>query len=328
MKTAVRGCAGRALGGASAGLSLLLLAGGVALAGNGGSSLAVVAPQAPGVADAACAPGSPLVAGGFEAPGFDAESSAVARTSSKPLPEGGVSTHAFNFGEASGKILSFAYCSSSMGELSVDRNRAYVSPGGAEIVRARCPRGSAAVGGGFATPGFSGDGPRIIPLTSKRVGERGWKVEGLNLGGDGGGDQGSGGEAPPGEGAPAPGGPDPGSDPRGGDQGGDPAGGGPRPGTLVAYAYCATEAPELVKASSTAAVPVTEIVTLDVPCPGGGRAVAGGFDGHLRLTAEPSASGAVTSRRIAGGWHTVALNISDVASSRVTAYAYCRRASS
>ena len=47
---------------------------------------------------------------------------------------------------------------------------------------------------------------------------------------------------------------------------------------------------------------------------------------HLKLTADPSGSGAITSKRVnrARGWHLEALDISDTTPSHVTAFAYCR----
>ena len=50
---------------------------------------------------------------------------------------------------------------------------------------AGCPRGSEAVAGGFASPGFDPafTGPGILPEDSKRVGDRAWKTSGFNFGG-------------------------------------------------------------------------------------------------------------------------------------------------
>lgn len=53
-------------------------------------------------------------------------------------------------------------------------------------VAARCARGSEAVSGGFANPGFdpTGPGPAISTFSSKRIGGRTWKVSARNSGGD------------------------------------------------------------------------------------------------------------------------------------------------
>jgi hypothetical protein len=50
---------------------------------------------------------------------------------------------------------------------------------------AKCPKGSEAVAGGFASPGFDPTftGPGIIDSVSKRVGHRAWKTSGFNFGG-------------------------------------------------------------------------------------------------------------------------------------------------
>jgi len=50
---------------------------------------------------------------------------------------------------------------------------------------AGCPRGSEAVAGGFASPGFDPTftGPGITAEDSKRVGDRAWKTSGFNFGG-------------------------------------------------------------------------------------------------------------------------------------------------
>jgi hypothetical protein len=50
---------------------------------------------------------------------------------------------------------------------------------------AHCPRGSEAVAGGFASPGFDPTftGPGITAEDSKRVGDRAWKTSGFNFGG-------------------------------------------------------------------------------------------------------------------------------------------------
>jgi hypothetical protein len=54
---------------------------------------------------------------------------------------------------------------------------------------AKCPRGSEAISGGFASPGFDptlGGGPRLFHFTSKRGGDRKWKTRSHNFGGESG----------------------------------------------------------------------------------------------------------------------------------------------
>ena len=50
---------------------------------------------------------------------------------------------------------------------------------------AKCPRGSEAISGGFAAPGFDvgpGGGPRLFHFASKRGGDRKWKTQSFNFG--------------------------------------------------------------------------------------------------------------------------------------------------
>ncbi len=170
-------------------------------------------------------------------------------------------------------------------------NKAFLGPQSPGSVIARCRRGTEVVGGGFGTQGFSKrKGPRVLTLTSRRVGPRQWRVEGMNMGGDG-------------------------------------SSNGARPGTLIAYAYCQKDPPKLVSALKRVKVPVAQARSLEAKCPRGSIAYSGGFDGNLKLTADPSASGAITSKRVdrARAWSLTALNISNTSPAHVTAYAYCRR---
>ncbi len=112
----------------------------------------------------------------------------------------------------------------------------------------------------------------MLALTSKRQGERRWKVEGANI----------------------------------------PMSSGPgKTGTLVAHAYCQNASFELVTESREVAPPVNSTRTFDVSCRNGTRALSGGFDGNVDLTGpQPSATAAITSRRISGGraWRTSSLS--------------------
>lgn len=96
--------------------------------------------------------------------------------------------------------------------------------------------------------------------------------------------------------------------------------------TLTAYAYCKAPGAKLVAKSNEATVG-QELATTKVRCPDGGRALSGGFDGHLSGTGgQLEAAGALGSKRIdrGHGWMTSALSTSD-AEARITTYAYCRR---
>jgi hypothetical protein len=129
-----------------------------------------IPPQATGSAIAKCKHGQVALAAGFASPGFDPNSSGgpTVRFDSMPAGKRGVKTTGFNFGNNPGELDSFAYCGK--------RARPpQVTPGRAGSVVARCPHGSQAIAGGFAT------NQQIITLTSRRAGKRGWKVVGVNI---------------------------------------------------------------------------------------------------------------------------------------------------
>lgn len=263
----------------------------VAIAGSARERITIPA-QSRGSAIAECARGTTAVAGGFAAPAFNPGDNgpAAARLVSKLKGKRKVSTKAYNFGREPSKFVSLAYCVKHRRGLTVSSNKVFLGPQSPGSVIARCRKGTKVVGGGFGTPGFSTRrGPRVITLTSRRAGSRQWRVEGLNMGGDGNSNGG-------------------------------------RAGTLVAYAYCQQDPPRLVAASKRVEVPVAEVRSVDVKCPDGGRAYSGGFDGNIKLTADPSASGVITSKRVDHGraWRASALNISDTGSAHATAFVYCR----
>jgi hypothetical protein len=140
--------------------------------------------------------------------------------------------------------------------------------------------------GSRAIAGGFGTDQLVITLTSKRSGPRGWKVVGFSL-------------APSKGQAPS--------------------------ATLTAYAYCKKPGAKLVTESKEVTVG-QEFETTKVRCPDGGRALSGGFDGHVSGTdSQIEAAGALGSKRIdrGRGWMTSALSTSD-AEARITTYAYCR----
>ena len=99
-----------------------------------------------------------------------------------------------------------------------------------------------------------------------------------------------------------------------------------RPGTLIAYAYCAAVPFDLVTRSREVEAPAGTTRTFDVSCGNGSQAFSGGFDGHVAVAAQPQGTAAITSKRAQGGkvWRTSALSVFGNPSP-VTAYAYCRR---
>jgi hypothetical protein len=240
-----------------------------------------------GKARARCPGRRTAVSGGFAAPGFNPNAGpTVARLGSKSADKRGIETRALNFGNVSGDLVSFAYCALHDHGLRVKSATTRVEPSTKGSAVARCPRGTEAVGGGFGTWKFDpSQGPQVLTLTSKRTGERGWKVVGVNF--------------PPNSG--------PG-----------------HAGTLVAHAYCEAARFKLVTRSKEVTPGPGALKTFDVPCPNGGRAFSGGFDGHVQIQGN-QATATITSRRAAGGhaWRSSALSIFGNPGS-ATAYAYCR----
>jgi hypothetical protein len=250
-----------------------------------------VPPGSVGKATAECADGRTSVAGGFASPGFEPgdNGGGVVRLSSKLVAKTAVQTKGFNFSRDPADLVSFAYCVKHAPGFEIRSNKVFVPPNSPIAAVASCRPGTRVVGGGFATPSFSGQsGPGVVTLTSKRASLRDWRIEALNIGGDDSSDS--------------------------------------RPGTLIAYAYCVSKSPKLVTVSKRAEVDSGAAQTTRIGCPAGSTAYSGGFDGNLKLTADGSASGALTSKRVDGGhaWRVRAVDISDSTSAHVTVYAYCR----
>jgi hypothetical protein len=243
-----------------------------------------------GTARAKCPGQRTAVSGGFAAPGFNPNSGpTIGRLGSKSLDKRRIETRALNFSNTAGNLVSFAYCASHDHGLRVRSATTRVEPVTQGSVVARCPRGTEAVGGGFGTWKFDpSQGPEVLTLTSKRSGERGWKVVGVNFFTNGG----------PGH-----------------------------TGTLVAHAYCEAASFKLVKVSKEVTLSNGALQTFDVHCPRGTRAFSGGFDGHVKIQGNQStATATITSRRTSGGrvWRSSALSAFGN-SGKATAYAYCRK---
>jgi hypothetical protein len=271
----------------------LLISAATALGSSSTRKTVSVPPGSAGKATAECGAGRTPVAGGFAAPGFSAgdNGGGAVRLTSRVVEKRGVETKGFNFSRDPADLVSFAYCVRHAPGFQVRSNKVFVPPASPVAAVASCRRGTRVVGGGFATPSFSGaTGPGVITLTSKRANLHDWRVEALNFGGDGSGE--------------------------------------PRSGTIVVYAYCVAKGPRLVPVSKRAELTPGTVQTTRIGCPNGSSAYSGGFDGNLKLTADSTASAALTSKRVDGGraWRVRSLDISDTASSHVTVYAYCRRA--
>jgi hypothetical protein len=136
-----------------------------------------------GTAIAQCQGGRTAVSGGFAAPGFDPSNGpTVGRLGSKRVGKSGIETRAFNFDGQAGDLVSFVYCAMRDHGLQVSTATARVAPNTRGSVLARCPGGTEAVGGGFGTYRFDANqGPQVITLSSKRLGDRSWKVVGVNI---------------------------------------------------------------------------------------------------------------------------------------------------
>jgi hypothetical protein len=249
-----------------------------------------IAPGSFGTVAAKCKGGRTAVSGGFAAPGFDPANGGptVGRIGSRRPDERRIEARAFNFGNEGGNLVSYAYCARNDHGLQVVTDSTWVEPNSRGSVVARCPHGTEAVGGGFSTRRFSTDqGPQVLTLTSKRRGERGWKVVGVNI----------------------------------------PFGSGMRTGKLIAHAYCEHASFDLITRSKEVTPPVGELKTFDVRCPSGREAVSGGFDGHINLQGgQSTAAAAITSKRASEArvWRTSALSVFAPNPGSETAYAYCR----
>ena len=180
----------------------------------------------------------------------------MARIGSQRTGKRRLKTTAYNFGDQSGVLNSIAYCSRAGRKVRVASDKVFVGPQSAGVAVATCPGRSRVVAGGFASPGFSAAAaPRVITMTSKRVGPDQWRVEGFNLGNDNGNNT---------------------SD--------------PHPGTLIAYAYCLDDAPKIIVRHRRVAAGVRgQVKTYKVRCPRRTRALSGGFDGNIYLSANATA---------------------------------------
>lgn len=257
-----------------------------------------IPPKSIRAASAVCEPGATAVSSGFESPDFSLKTdSAVVRIGVKQGRRR-VKVRAHNFGEDRGRLIAYVYCRGGI-EAPVKRSaRTIVAPGRAKSIVAVCPRGMTAISGGFSTGAFNQRaGPRVLTLSSKRLGTRRWQVQAIYLPED------------------------------------DATYSGPlRPGKLVAYANCAREV-ALAKVAKRVNVPAqtrdgegSQTRSFRVRCPRGSRAVSGGFDGNLTLRGnEGNAAGAVTSMRSRDGrgWRTAAISVSERTASKMTAFVYC-----
>lgn len=261
---------------------------GVATAWAGASKSSVeVAGGAFASTSTECPRGTALVSQGFGTKEFavDGSSSVVVRIDSHRSGTG-LESRAVNFSELAGNFDAYAYCSKLGKSIRVVRDRTSVPLRELATAKARCPRGSAPIAGGFGAPGFSLAGPQPIALTSRRQG-RAWLVEAVSS---------------------------------------NDTMSGQAPGKIVAYAYCLRDAPKISVRSRTRSVGRGDPKTITANCPKGRRAISGGFDGNIAISAQAQAGGAVVSRRAqrGGGWKIRAVSVGESAAT-ATVFAYCAK---
>jgi hypothetical protein len=97
-------------------------------------------------------------------------------------------------------------------------------------------------------------------------------------------------------------------------------------GDLIAHAYCRRPAPGLITRSQHTHTSGTHTSSATIACPEGGRAIAGGFDGHPSLDGGNFHGAAVVTSKRADrrtAWRTVAVGV-DADTAPLTSYAYCK----
>lgn len=164
-----------------AGMAMAAFAGWTAIAAAGLSfhrTGVTVAPMGDRGVSAACTSGSEAVSGGFASPGFDPQANGPANLafSSSRFHDDHWRVAGHNFGATSGKLFSYVYCDRHEPGLVVasKSNSIPASDHGSAI--AKCRRGTEAVSGGFRSPKAGPDAKTLFAFTSKRVGDRKWKV--------------------------------------------------------------------------------------------------------------------------------------------------------
>ena len=144
-----------------------------------------LAPGELGTASAKCKRGRQATSGGFNVPGFTADTEIfVLATASVRKGRRTWSSSAENAptSPSSGKLVDFAYCSRGIRRVTTKTERSTSVPnGGLESLTPRCPRGSEAVSGGFETPGSAQN--QVAVFESRRIKDRTWRVTGQGTSG-------------------------------------------------------------------------------------------------------------------------------------------------
>lgn len=156
----------------------------VAMALKSARQATTIDPGSFGSVGAKCPSHTTAVSGGFAAPGFDPtqDGPIVGRIGSRRVGDRQIVARALNFGSQPGELRSFAYCARNGHGLHVRSATTRIEANTRGSAVARCPRGQLAVAGGFGTDRVDLQvGPQVLTLTSKRLGDRRWKVVGLNI---------------------------------------------------------------------------------------------------------------------------------------------------
>jgi hypothetical protein len=184
--------------------------------------------------------------------------------------------------------------------LSVRSDSATVPPDEKGSATAKCPRGSEAVAGGFASPGFDPifENQSIVHFDSHRISDREWGTQGHNFG----------------------------------DGGADPMKV-PADGEMDAYAVCDSKSPPIVVKSKTKSVsrfPAVKradpqgVGTAIAKCPKGSEAVSGGFSSPGNRLQGRAATFPFISKRVGHRkWKVKAINNDFQQRRTLKAFAYC-----
>ncbi len=238
-----------------------------------------------GSATAKCDSDQVALAAGFGTSPWDPSTSnggPIARIGSQPAGKRAIKTTAINFNQSdAGTLYSYAYCGKRAKPPTVASSDTQLEPNSIGTVLAKCPEGSRVISGGFGTDNS------VVTLTSKKSGNRGWKVEGFYIA--------------------------------------QTKAKGSAEATLSAYAICKSPGPKLTTESKDTTVSQS-LRTTNVRCSNGSKAVSGGFDGNIQASNSGlDAAGALTSKRFdkARGWTTEGISTGQPEAT-LTTYAYCR----
>ena len=139
---------------------------------------------APGdkTATASCPSGSEAVSGGFAAPGFDPQFNGASNIpfGSRRAGDDGWTVDAKNFGGASGTMSSYVYCNGHEPGLTKATKTTTIAASANGSAAAKCPGGSEAFSGGWQSPKNVTADNAFFAFTSKRAGDRKWKVTAFN----------------------------------------------------------------------------------------------------------------------------------------------------